>query len=25
VYSDDYNNSSPVATFTRQISGTTVK
>ena len=25
LYSDDYNNSSPVATFTRQISGTTVK
>ena len=25
VYSDDYNNPSPVATFTRQISGATVK
>ncbi|MGH9522182.1 MAG: WD40/YVTN/BNR-like repeat-containing protein [Terriglobales bacterium] len=25
LYSDDHNNSSPVATFTRQISGTTVK
>lgn len=25
VYSDDYNNSAPVSTFTRQISGATVK